>query len=84
MLILIDTCHLQRLVYGITQNNCGDLFFIRKHCICKESQERHGSAVVSTSACHDGGLGSLPGPGATTINVLRACLGAQLTICAQK
>ena len=26
-------------------------------------RERRGSAVVSTSACHAGGPGSLPGPG---------------------
>ena len=29
-------------------------------------------------------LCSRQGPGAKTINVFRACLGAQLTICAQK
>ena len=32
------------------------------------SSERRGSAMVSTSACHAGGRGSLPGPG------IRDCL----------
>ena len=31
--------------------------------ICLSNQERCGSAVVSTSARHAGGRGSLPGPG---------------------
>ena len=34
-----------------------------KYNHCMLVRERRGSAVVSRSACHAGGRGSLPGPG---------------------
>ena len=40
----------------------------------------HGSHIL----IRDPGLTKSGSPGAKTINVFRACLGAQLTICAQK
>ena len=49
-----------RLAY---QNSDVSMIAIEESLVSRRTRERRGSAVVSTSACHAGGRGSLPGPG---------------------
>ena len=39
-------------------------YYIHFTKVAFSTTERRGSVVVSTSACHAGGRGSIPGPGA--------------------
>ena len=69
-------------------------FFMSNNIPCLGDPEslhrKYASRDISykseANSFHPGRLKSLPllTPGAKTINVFRACLGAQLTICAQK
>ena len=75
--------------YDVCHNNCLTCnIVVNRHAL----PDRHvhsdtNSASLGSigSDCHlSNGCLTLTPPGAKTINVFRACLGAQLTICPQK